>query len=134
MLMDDSTRQKTTFTSFCSWLHLKPGGCDVQLRKILMPFPTYWNTTPSHRHFEDSVVKLLCLYPSLWKEWFLNLHFSWWNQMHQGCLSLAKLSVAFSCPCYTDQTLLLLIISFLRDVHTGLDNHSKICSKPKIKA
>lgn len=44
MSMGDSTRQKTTFTPLCSWLHLEPGGCAVQLRKILTLFRTHWNT------------------------------------------------------------------------------------------
>lgn len=35
-----------TFTLFCSWLHLKPGGCSAQLGKIPTPFPTHWNTMP----------------------------------------------------------------------------------------
>lgn len=55
------------------------------------------------------------------------------KQIHQGCLSSAKLGVAFSQPCCTDQTLLLLTIFLLPDLHTSLDNHSKLCSKPNNK-
>lgn len=51
----------------------------------------YHDTPGSHRDFEDGGVKWLCLYPSLYKEWFLNQHFSRWNKFTKAAFHLPNL-------------------------------------------
>lgn len=54
--------------------------------------------------------------------------------MHRGCLSLVKLSVAFSQPCCWGQTqssLLTLVISPLPQLHLNNNNHSEALFQTK---
>lgn len=112
--------------------------CSVREDSDTFPNPLKHHATPDPTGILKMVLSNDCFYPSLYKEWFLNQHFSWWNLMHQGCLSLAKLAVAFTQPwCRSrldqDQTLLLLVIFLLPNLHARFANRSKVCSKEKNK-